>query len=421
MRVICNTFLAMIAVTFAGLAPAQSVLVSSGPTLNLVEVTDTGMTIVDSASIPTGDLLVIHQIFSVKQHPTNGLIYASSANPCYSGNVGCWGNGRVDKFELVNNQLSWVGAAYIMDDAAFQADGISCAQGDETSTGYPGQEGFCQPTNMVFSDDGSRLYIDDDELDGIEIFSVDPATGDLSFISEGASTSYHGLAYQGDRLYNGASVISVAGDTPSLVAAIEEGNATEILQDGTLVSTIYNQRLTAYDLADPDAPAVVDDLALGGGGALDTARTDDASLFVVSGREVLTSVGWDGATFTQLDQAATPAPGGGSSRANRGVALVEQGGNLLAIVAHFQAEDDADYGTNPTGAELWSVDPTTGAFSLVDSEPLGSGWSRTAVVVTGTAPPPPPQATSVPVNASWAIWVLIAMLLFVAGIRLRVG
>lgn len=401
-------------------ANAQLVGVSSGPTVNVFDVTSGSLDLVSSTSIPSAGLPAGFQIFAIKQHPTTGVIYTSAANSCFDGDLWCWGSARIDKFQLTGSTLSHIGPAYIMDNAAFLADGINCAEGDELFTGYPGQEGFCQPTNFVFSADGSRLYIDDDELDGIQIFAVDPGTGNLSFLSEGASTSNHGLAYLNDRLYNGSTTISVAGDTPVEVFDGDQGNATEVLPDGTLVSGISNQRIEAFDLTDPDAPALIDSLNTGGASALDTARSDDASFFLLSGRELLTSVSWDGSAFTQLDQISTPAvPGGANQRNNRHLDLVDLGPTVLAVVSYFEAEDDVDYGTRPTGVELWSVDTATGAFAQVDDQVLGGGWSRD-VLVLGPAPAPTPVLQSVPVNSNWALILMISVLLMVAAVRLRV-
>jgi len=400
-------------------ANAQLVAVSSGPTVNVYDVTGGSLDLVSSASVPSDGLPAGFQIFAIKRHPTSGVIYTSAANTCPNGDLWCWGSARIDKFQLNGSTLTHIGPAYIMDNAAFLADGITCAEGDEVFTGYPGQEGFCQPTNFVFSPDGSRLYIDDDELDGIQIFSVDPGTGNLSFISEGASTSNHGLAYLDSRLYNGSHTISVAGDTAVDVFEGDEGNATEVLPDGTLVSGISNQRIEAFDLVDPDAPALIDSLNTGGASALDTARSDDASFFVLSGRELLTSVSWDGTTFTQLDQISTPAvPGGEEPRNNRHLDLIDQGPTALIIVSYFEREEDADYGTRPTGVELWSVDTATGAFAQQDAALLGGGWTRD-VFVLGPAPDPVQIFRSVPVNANWTLILMISVLLVAAAVRLR--
>jgi len=402
----------------AGTVKAELVAASSGATLNIVDVSASGLNVISSASIPSDGLPEGFQIFEIKRHPTNGLIYTSAYNPCRDGEEWCWGSARIDKFRLSGSALSHVGPAYVMDDAAFQADGISCAEGDEVFTDYPGQEGFCAPTNFTFSDDGTRLYIDDDELDGVQIFAVDSTTGNLSFLSEGADTNQHGLAYLNGRLYNGSTTISVVGDTPMEIVSGNTGNATEILPDGTLMTAISNQTIEAYSLADPDAPALIDSLATGNRSALDTARSDDASFFVVSGRELLTSVSWDGSTLTQLQQISTPPdPGATEERANRQVELIDNGSTGLVVAAFFEPEDDIDYGTRPTGIELWSVDTATGSFTEVDEILFGDGWTR-AVLALGEAGPAPVMR-SVPVNATWTLVLMIGLMLAVAGMRMR--
>ncbi|MBY6205621.1 hypothetical protein [Halomonas denitrificans] len=415
-----SRFKAALAVTLlalAGLANAQQLaVVNSGPALYLVDTSGGSLSILDSATIPPAEVLQIHQIFHVVQHPTNGMIYASSNNPCFDGTIGCWGNGRVDKFQVSGSTISYVGPAYIMNNDAFLNDGISCAQGTEMDTGYPGQEGFCAPTRMAFSPDGSRLYIDDDELDGIEIFSVDPGTGDLSFLAEGGSTSYHGLLFQNDRLYLGNSVFSVAGDAVTGVLDDEYGNGNVLLPSGAMMTALNNNAIAAYSLANPDAPAEIDLLNIGGGTAVDIAGTADGSLWVLGGRDVLTTVSWDGATLTQLDQVTTPT----TQRAHRDVAIIEAGGAIYALVAHFTPEVDADYGTNATGAQLWSIDPGTGALTQVSDLPLADGWSRAALPVSGVVLPAAETVPTLSVAGIAVLALILAALAVFAG-RARFG
>src|SRR5690606_10337550 len=119
----------------------------------------------------------------------------------------------------------------------------------------------CAPNGMVFSPDGTRFYVDDDELDGIHVFSVD-AAGDLTFLSEGANTTAHGLTIDatGTYLYNGSKVIEVTGDVAADVFVGVPGNATALVELGGqpgLISTVDTQAVAVYDLTDPEAPSQI--------------------------------------------------------------------------------------------------------------------------------------------------------------------
>jgi len=64
-----------------------------------------------------------------------------------------------NRFTFTRSDISYGGLAYEMNNAAFEADGITCAEGMEVDTGFPGQEGLCVPLGLSLSADGSRLYM----------------------------------------------------------------------------------------------------------------------------------------------------------------------------------------------------------------------------------------------------------------------
>src|SRR5690606_36529464 len=151
------------------------------------------------------------------------------------------------------------------------------------------------------------FYVDDDELDGIHVFSVD-AAGDLTFLSEGANTTAHGLTIDatGTYLYNGSKVIEVTGDVAADVFVGVPGNATALVELGGqpgLISTVDTQAVAVYDLTDPEAPSQIDDLELGSHGArdLDFLPSFGLGRILVVGRDVVQTVSFVGSTLDLTD------------------------------------------------------------------------------------------------------------------------
>lgn len=97
---------------------AQTIgLVSHGNTLRLVEVSAGGMVEIDRFAFDRDEefILLPHTIFDLQVSPTNGEVYVSSFNPCHSGNIGCWGNARIDRFRVTPSSIEHVGPAFLFD------------------------------------------------------------------------------------------------------------------------------------------------------------------------------------------------------------------------------------------------------------------------------------------------------------------
>ena len=273
-----------------------------------------------------------------------------------------------------------------MNDAAFQADGISCAEGDESSTGYLGQEGFCAPGGLTFSPDGTRFYVEDNSLAGIEIFSVDAGTGDLSFLAEGVSTDLHGLAAHpnGTYLYNGTNIINITGDMVAQVANASGGNDTEVALAASsvastdlLVTSIINLELAVYDLTNPESPLVVDTIEFLNNNATVRAQAhnDDYSRFVLAGRDEVRTVSFDGTTLALEDEVIAT---GMTPVQNRDVAVTGDDGEL-AVVVYFSGGN-----RNPIaagGAVLYGIDIANGELTELDTASYASGPGRVALSV----------------------------------------
>jgi hypothetical protein len=287
-----------------------------------------------------------------------------------------WGNARIDRFIYdAAGQISYDGLAFNYD----AGSGPECADED---SGVPGQVGYCAPTTIAFSSDGSRLYADDDNDDIVQIFSVDGASGDLTFLWEGSETYYHGLAVSPSDgyLYNGGRVIELVGDTALDPGEGSEGNATEVVTDtggdDLLVTTELNYALTIYDLGDESAPAWIDEIALddapvvnfvNSGSARFQASSSDLSTFVVVGTESVASLEFDGESLTLLDQVFDADDS--LDVINRGVATTSDG--QYALVAWFIPYDESEEPLLTGGITVYGIDAVDGTLSVTDTMDFG--------------------------------------------------
>jgi len=337
--------------------PQATHVITEGLTVHLVHVDEGSLVETSSASIPADGLLSVHAIFNAVMHPTEPWLYTASMNDCGVGDIGCWGNGRIDRFVIENDSITHDGAAFLYD--IDQVD-IDCTQ-ESVNVDYVGQVGYCAPIGMVFSPDATRFYVDDDDFDNIHVFAVD-AAGDLQFLAEGASTDAHGLTIDptGSYLYNGSNVISVITDTPIDTASGGGGNATAIVDlDGTmgLITTGATSAVYIYDLTDPTAPTTVDSLSVGGSQARDLDFDPSLSTIVTVGANGVHSVTFDGTTLTLLDSfTATEA----FTTQYRGVELTAEAD--VAIAAWFTESGGAFTG----GAQVFTI-AADGTLDQVDS------------------------------------------------------
>lgn len=91
---------------------------SAGANLVLVGLHADGTLVERSVATPL-DLEgynVNQTFFGLAQHPVTGDIYATSFNDCGSegfDNWGCWGNGRIDRFSIDANTITWEGRSFL--------------------------------------------------------------------------------------------------------------------------------------------------------------------------------------------------------------------------------------------------------------------------------------------------------------------
>ena len=378
----------------------------------------------------------IHNIFDIQAHPTNGMVYVSSAQPAYSGDIGSWGNARIDKFTLQGAAITHMGAAIKFDLETFPNDigdsediesggnsQLTCSgftseytENDVTYT----QVGDQMPSDFIFSTDGTRMYIDDDCEDAVIIASVDEA-GDAEFIHVGGDTSAHGFAYRDELLYHGAIVFDVSGDTVTQVASDGSGTEQMFLSTGQY-AYIRGGSGGSFRIADVAAEVItdVDTVELSGNGILDFATADEATFFL-GGREQVGLVEYDGTTLTLLAEQAVDIRVNGDVSTVRGVEAFEAGGSLMGVGAVFSPGDDATFESN--GSEFIVYDLSGGSITEVSSF-AATGQARAvlllaeggvAVVGNNYAIDSGPTVDSgpavpVPVMAPWLIGALAGIL-----------
>lgn len=320
-------------------------VVAIGTSLRLVGVGDDEIVEYATASIESDSLPMGLGIFGIVAHPTQPWLYTASLIDQD------WGGARIDRFVVIGDSITHDGAAFLY---AGDIPGMECLDGSDG----------CAPIGLAFSSDGSRFYVDDDDLDGVQVFSVD-AAGDLTFISEGAYTEVHGLTIDptDTYLYNGTNVIEVTGDVPVSLTAGDGGNSTTVVDlNGTpgLITTQYTESIGIYDLTDPEVPVEVDLLVIAANEVRDLGFVPSLERIIAVGRDVVHSVSFDGATLS-LDDTYTAAKG--FTTQYRGGALAVDG--TYALAGWFAS------GAIPGGLDLFAV-AADGSLALLDSDEYDS-------------------------------------------------
>lgn len=258
------------------------------------------------------------------------------------------------------------------------------------SSGTVHQAGWCALTDLVVSEDGARMYVNEDASDVALAFAVN-ADGTLTFLAESEDeVSYQGIEVSrtGDMVYNGSRAYSVTGDTFTLTGDNSGGNATEIVDhDGTeyLVSCIGNNELSVFDLTNPQTPSGLVDYTPSGR-AIFQHHSADGALFAVIGRSEIGTVAFDGSALTGLSTAdvtleAEPCTDCDYNGYLRSVQVTGDGSMALTS-AFFNAWDMETVAAIPFQGLLTSygIDPSTGALTEISSLEL-DGMSRRVLFV----------------------------------------
>jgi hypothetical protein len=312
-----------------------------------------------------------YEIFGVAMHPNGRWLYAASIYECYNGNPYCWGSDLISRFAI-----DWSTGALTFEESVRTSGG-------DVATLDPA------PVTLAFSQDGTRLVHQDDELDGLRLWDVNPVDGSLTLLASSASntTTQHGAAFSSDgtRVYHGARVFTV-GTGPDSITLLPGGSGGEAnrLVNGDLLVIIGGQtnQIRAFSLANPDLPAPLAASPTTPHGALDFDVAQGGSLVVSSGWGGLKSYTWDGvatiapavgAGDTELRDGGLPFPVASSNtfaRVYRTVSLNEAG--TIAAAAYFLHDPDAGTGgIAPSGFILASV-AADGTLALLSDVPIGA-------------------------------------------------
>lgn len=290
-----------------------------------------------------------YSIFGIAMHPNGKWVYVTST---YSAGGGFWwGNGLISRFSV---NWSTGALAFEKSFAAFSASGQSA------------------PITPAISPDGAFLYNQDDDYDGIMMWSIDPNTGDLTLVAEGGgSNAYlHGVAVSADgtKVYNGDIVFDVDASIPSITYASETvggGNSNAMAGSYMFVADDnFSWGLRAYDVSVPAAPTLIDYYDANDEGSRVADVTKDGLKVVTSGWCGLKSYTFDGATLTNVDE-YIGCDGtwltGGIREMYRAVSVDDSGTTVAS--AYFNSSTGNNF--QPSGYKLFSL-AADGTLTLVN-------------------------------------------------------
>lgn len=296
-----------------------------------------------STATATGNVTVLvganYAIFGMAMHPSGRWLYATSTYECWSGDPLCWGDGLISRFAI-----DW------------ETGGLSYQGSIRQDRGY------AAPVGLTFSPDGALLFVQDDNLDGVDMFRVDAGSGDLEYLASTANSQarLHGLVVSpaGTRLYNGLNVYSFdGGATPSItqINASTLGANSCAIVGGVLFSTIRESGqwyLRTYDLATPDAPQQIATISTN---AINQAR----EIVVSADGGLVVGAGFGGLkSYTYAAGVLAAAPGAGAEYIDGGGA-VWPGNTEVRKMFRSLTRNAAG---NRLAAAYFTNDPNSGTF-----------------------------------------------------------
>ena len=344
----------------------------------LGEVLDANtFTIVAAAAADTTGNVTIsvganYAIFGMAMHPSGKWMYTTSTYECWSGDPLCWGGALISRFAI-----DWKKGKL-----TFEKSAVS-----------PHDDGA--PVGITFNAAGTLMFNQDDELDGVDMWSVDPATGDLTYLAStpGGAASLHGLVVStdGTRVYNGATTYTfdATSATKSITVAHADAGANSCAIVGTTLYAALQSsgwQLKTYSLANPDLPVEVGTISTN---AVNQARelvvTADGKLVVASGFAGLKSYTYTGGAFAAATGAGETEyidgfdawPTGNVVKKMFRSLTLNGAGSLLAS-AYFTNDPNnrAFGGVPPAGVMLFTLAPD-GSLAKVADWGLGA-YSRAA-------------------------------------------
>lgn len=284
-------------------------------------------------------------------HPSGKWIYVASQYDCASNRPYCFGGDLISRFAL-----DWSTGALTFE-KSFAADN------DYDPLGAP--------VKLAFNASGTRLVNQDDELDGLRLWSVDTRTGDITFMAESASntTREHGIAFSSDGtlVYNGASVFGIESSPASITPLYSSsgGNATQIVNQALYSIASAQNTIQVYSLATPTQPVLTASFNTGSTNyPRDLAVAPSGDLIISSGMGGFRSFVYNGAnivaatpttgTSELIDGGASSWPTSGRMRMYRSVSLNRAGTHAIAAFFTFDTMRTQP-STAPSGYALLSV------------------------------------------------------------------
>lgn len=309
---------------------AQKITAVTPDTFTLTHPTSANTSGNVSASFGTN-----YSIFDVAMHPSGKWLYVASFYDCGWGVPYCWGGDVIHRYAI-----NWTSGALT----------------HEASIHAPANDRYDAPVALAFSPDGTRMYNQDDNWDGLRMWNVDTVTGALTYVAQSQEnvSGAHGVAVaaNGSRVYHGNGVYTPTATTflRTTVGTTYDNSHTIIGSSLFGVGVDSEWSLRVYSLANPDAPTLVTSASTKlTNQARSIALNATGSRLVASGWGGLKSWSFDGAAFTavagagELRDGGNPWPTGGTRRMYRTVSM-NSSANLLAS-AYF-----TNYVNTPSGA-----------------------------------------------------------------------
>jgi len=285
------------------------------------------------------------------------------------------------------NTWKSLGVSRIGDPPAAQSPCV----GEESGQAH--QNGYCAPTAMSISSDGSTMYVNDDNDDAGQTYHIND-DGTLTYIGVGDRMYLQGIAVNGagTHVYNGTQSYTLDGEGLAIRTAApgDGGNATEVVvREGVelLVTTEENSRLIVSSLTDPAAPSQIASVSPVGGARFQS-HSQDLSVLATCDNGSVTAWGFDGSDLTEGATLDIPIDDGDCANiecnyqaVNRGVAVSNDG--TRAVVATIVVpRDETTADTLPSLGRLTSfvVDAQSLALTAI-SELTFPGWSRPVLMV----------------------------------------
>jgi hypothetical protein len=351
----------------APLPPVERIVFSDGIQVHLATFDGSHLVTLSTAQIPPAGLLAGHTIFGLMKHPTKPWLYVSSLNECWSAGPWCWGNARIDRFDVSRSSIAWVAQEF---DYVETVTTLAPCTTDYSSD--PGVNNYCAPVNGTFSVDGSRLYMKNDDYDDLEIFDVAPNGAlALQHVSDDSSVYLHGIAVDpsgvGTYVYNGTTVFGVSGDVGQVVTSGNGGNYTRVFSTPggrRLLTTLDTNQVGMFDLSDLAAPVLIDSVTLASNQARSAALNDAMNRVAIAGRNGLRTYGWDGSTFAP--EGSFDPHVGTTNIEGRSVTFFS--GGTRAAMSFFVKDSAAPSGFSG-GVSVVGIDPT-GAITTIQTVKL---------------------------------------------------